>query len=76
MIFHSALRDIFYPARRAIIYLGQETILVTALAPGPGERPREGGREKNTEPSAPVPGLMDARLPYTSKQVLGPPCVV
>ena len=45
MIFHSAPRDIFYPARRAIIYLGQETILVTASAPGQGEKPSQG--EKN-----------------------------
>lgn len=51
MIFHSALWDIFYPARRAIIYLGQETILVTASAPGQGEEPREEGREKHTEGS-------------------------
>lgn len=46
MIFHSAPRDIFYPARRAIIYLGQETILVTASAPGQGEKPSQEG-EKN-----------------------------
>ena len=72
MIFHSAPRDIFYPARRAIIYLGQETILVTASAPGQGEKPSQ-AKERKTEPRAPVPRLTDARVPYTSEQV---PCPV
>lgn len=69
MIFHSALRDIFYPARRAIIYLGQETILVIASVPGRGEKPGE-EREENTEQRTPVPRLGSLKPPGTFSALL------
>lgn len=72
MIFHSALWDIFYPARRAIIYLGQETILVTASAPGQGEEPRRREEvERSTQKSA-VPSLAGAMVPCASRKVASP----